>query len=284
MNELPLDSDEELQNLTPLQNMLLTAKRVAQSTGEAAERLNHDRPLRNHGVKFGNECLTPLQRAQLTAKQVAQSTGQAVERLGSKLEGGRWSQPSGAEMKLQSKSNDCRHQHSTPKWHIVLDPHKHEPVEQTDISISPLQRVEITAQRVAKSTSKSLDKLNICEDATNSTPPHKRNGYLHESKDLLASGAKKSRHINLPLTNSIHIYSSSLASNALNTQSEHSASDYSGRSSSSESKYACLGHGNPENQEGISSKFEKVQHTARMVAESTGEAVQKLSNSLSDDI
>ena len=276
LNELPFVSDAKSQDITPLQNMLLTAKHVAQSTGEAAERLsskislNHDRPLRNHGVEFGSECLTPLQRAQLIAKQVAQSTGQAVERLGSKLEGGMRSQPSGAEIKLQ---NDSRHQHSTPERHTVPDPYKLESVEQTDVSISPLQRVEITAQRVAKSTSKSLDKLNICEDTTNSMRPHKHNEYLHESKDLLTSGA---RHINSSLTNNIHIHTSGLASNALNTksESEHSASDYSG---------AYLGHGNPENQEGISS-FEKVQHTAKMVAESTGEAVQKLSNSLSDGL
>lgn len=270
--------------------MLFTAKRVAQSTGEAAERLssklslNHDRPFRNHGVKFESESLTPLQRAQLTAKQVAQSTGEAVERLGSKLDDVKRSQP---EMKLQSR----RHQDSTPKRHIVPDPHRHEPVhvQQTDISISPLQKVEITAQRVAKSTSKSLEKLNISQDATYTDfkPPHKQNEYLQGSKALPTSGTKENNHSRLPLTNCIHIHSSGLVSNVPNNklETELSESEYSGKSLSIESK---CGHCNPENveyQEGNSiSSFEKVKHTAKMVAESTGEAVQKLSSSLSDDI
>ena len=285
MSELPgaqVHDPQESQNLTPLQHVQQTAKHVAQSTGEAVKTLSskgsQDHPLRKHEVKLKTECFTPMQHAQLTTKEIAHSTGEAVEKPGSKLEDDLWGQTVGAEMKLQSKSNATRHQYSTPKRHVAPDSRKLGSSERTSdsLNITPLQRAELTAQRVAKSTGNSLEKLSASENAV---PLHKQNGWLnHESIDLPASGAEKSRykHSNVPLTPGIDN-----VSNTVSSESELGNSEYSGKSTSSESERVTLDHCNPADidyQERFSS-FEKVKRTAEMVAESTGEAVQKLSTS-----
>ena len=181
-----------------------------------------------------DESLTPVQCAQLTAK-----TGEAVKRLGSKLD---QNNHAGGGPKQGSKSSTTRsHHHTTPKRQVAPDTHKLELVEH-DAGLSPLERAELTAQRVAKSTGKSLEKLNKSEHTLQRSVP------LCEQNESSAE-----------------------------LESERSSSECS---TTSETKLAMpdsldLDH---------LSSLERVKHTAEMVADSTGVAVQKLSSSLSNSI
>ena len=250
-------SDEESLNLTPLQHMQQTAKQVAQSTGEAVDRLtskaaqSKQDQLANHGDE--GESLTPLQRAQLTAKKVARSTGEAVERLGSKIDQNH--QAPGEGIKLPSKSSATRsYHHTTPKRQVAPDTRKLENVEHNS-SLSPLQRAELTAQRVARSTGKSLEKLSKSEHVLHqfphSVPLHEQNGERESTNESTAESESDRSDSECPTT--------------------------------SETRLATPVQGDPVDNDHLSS-LEKVKRTAEMVADSTGVAVQKLSNSLSDSI
>ena len=157
---------------------------MAQFTGEAVERLQSQVALpkpAGHLENRGNEgdALTPLQRAQLTAKRVAHSTGEAVERLqGSKLkldqnphqarEG-----PGKRESKGGNAIRSHHHHHTTPRRLVAPDTRKLEHVQvEHDIGImSPLERAERTAQRVARSTGKSLERLSKSESRLQHSVP-----------------------------------------------------------------------------------------------------------------
>ena len=247
-------SDEESQSLTPLEHVQQTAKRVAQSTGEAVERLQSKRTLPKlpgHLTNYDDledEALTPLQRAQLTAERVARSTGEAVERLqGSKLDQNPHQAATGEWPKLQgSKNNAMRsHHHTTPKRHVAPDTRKLEHVrdEEHKLGLSPLERAELTAKRVAASTGKSLERL---------------------SKLQTESG----------LQHSLPLYKSTTESGSDTSGSECS------RSTNSETRLASADHFADNHL----SSLERVRRTAEMVADSTGVAVQKLSSSLTDSI
>ena len=257
------------------------------STGEAVERLTSqgERLTQNHLAREAQgESLTPLQRAQQTAKEVAQSTGEAVERLGSELKKVEQNHLTGAEMKLHSTS---RYRDTTPKRQVAPDTHKLEPVDQNSSSISPLQRAELTAQRVAKSTGKALEKLATSEHSglepkptTHSVPLHKQNGYLHDSETTTKENDIELKHKHTPPTN---IHSAELDSTNTESESDLSDSEYS---TTSETRLTTPAHCNPAGLEypesdGLSS-LEKVKRTAEVVADSTGVAVQKLSTSLSE--
>ena len=191
-----------------------------------------------------DETLTPLQRAQLTARKVARSTGEAVERLRSKLD---QNHQAGEGPKLGNTSNAMRsYHHTTPKRQVAPDTRKLEHMHVEHVTgLSPLERAELTAQRVAKSTGKSLEKLS------------KSDSRLQHSAPLQEQ-------------------------NESTTESE---SDRSGSecSTTSETRLATPDHGDSVDHDCLSS-LEKVKHTAEMVADSTGVAVQKLSSSLSDSI
>ena len=249
-------SDEEPQSLTPLEHVQQTAKRVAQSTGEAVERLQSKRTLPKPPGHLANhddledETLTPLQRAQLTAERVARSTGEAVERLqGSKLDQSPHQAVTGEQPKLPgSKNNAMRsHHHTTPKRHVAPDTRKLENMRDVEhkSSLSPLERAEIAAKRVALSTGKSLEKL---------------------SKSQTESGLQHSP----PL-----FESTESGSDTSTSGSECSRSTKSETRLASADRLAGLDH---------LSSLERVRRTAEMVADSTGAAVQKLSSSLSDSI
>ena len=258
MEKLHLSDDS--QSLTPLEYVHQTAKRVAQSTGEAVERLQSKAALPKQGHLALNhdndedETLTPLQRAQLTAKRVARSTGEAVERLqGSRIDQNPWQQASEGP-KLGSKSNAMRsHHHTTPRRQVAPDTRKlehHGTHLEHETGLSPLERAELTAQRVAKSTGKSLQKLS-------------KSGSQSES----------GQHHSVPLYENT-------------TDSESGASGTSSEcSTASETKLASLDpHDDSVANLDHLSSLERVKRTAEMVADSTGVAVQKLSSSLSDSI
>ena len=201
-----------------------------------------------HLENRGNEgdALTPLQRAQLTAKRVAHSTGEAIERLqGSKPDQHPHQTREGP--KRDSKSGNAmrsyHHHHTTPRRQIAPDTRKLEHVQvEHDVGISPLERAELTAQRVARSTGKSLERLSKSE----SRLQHSVGLSLHEST----------------------------------TESDTSGSECS---TTSETRLASLDHGDMADLDRLTS-LERVKRTAEIVADSTDEAVQKLSSSLSDSI
>ena len=200
-------------------------------------------PKQGHLANHHNEdeTLTPLQRAQLTARKVARSTGEAVERLGSKLD---QNHQAGEGPKLGSKSNAMRsYNHTTPKRQVAPDTHKLEHMHvEHEMGLSPLERAELTAQRVAKSTGKSLERLSKSDSRLQHSAPQQE-------------------------------------------QNESTAESESDRSDSecSTTSEATPDHGDSVDHDRLSS-LERVKRTAEMVADSTGVAVQKLSSSLSDSI
>jgi hypothetical protein len=208
--------------------------------------------LPNHDDHLEDETLTPLQRAQLTAKRVARSTGEAVERLqGSKLDKNPH-QAGGEQPKLpESKNNAIRsHHHTTPKRRVAPDTrkleHVRDTVEHTESGLSPLERAELTAQRVAVSTGKSLERL---------------------SKSQTESGLQRSLPLHESTTESGSDTGGSGISRSTNSETRLASSD--------RVPLADLDH---------LSSLERVKRTAEMVADSTWVAVQKLSSSLSDSI
>ena len=246
----------EHQSFDPLQQVELTAKQVAKSTGEAVERLSH-RESHVHSVRE-SKSLTPLQRAQQTAKEVAQSTGEAVEQLGSRLACssdvlGR----GGAELgTILPGSSMAGGRYGTPKRHMAPDYGKLQ-LEHRSSPLSPLQKAEFTAQRVAESTGESLHKLTSQSDRAggkHSISPHEENGYSHyHEATTTRSSTTGSRLSSGPSPSNIH--QGSVSANQLR---------------------ASVGD--------QVSPFDKVKHTAEVVANSTGVAVQKLSSSLSENI
>ncbi len=208
------------------------------------------RLLPNRDDHLENETLTPLQRAQLTAKRVAHSTGEAVARLqGSKLDKNPH-QAGGEQPKLsESKNNAIRsHHHTTPKRRVAPDTrkleHMRDVVDHAESDLSPLERAELTAQRVAVSTGKSLERL---------------------SKSQTESGLQHSLPLHESTTESGSDTSGSGCSRSTNSETGLALAD----------RVADLDH---------LSSLERVKRTAEMVADSTGMAVQKLSSSLSDSI
>ena len=269
--------------------MQLTARQVAQSTGEAVEQLSFKGNNLHHDDCRGreSESLTPLQRAQQTAKEVAESTGEAVERLGSKI--------NGMERNYSSPSKSgatTRHQYATPKRNVAPDARKLEPTEH---NLSPLQRTKLTAKRVAKSTGKSLQKLTYStEHANRSMPQQKQNGHQScywqregVSSVSMESGGRSSRQKHTLLTNGSHTCNADVGSSTADSESELSDSECSGSVSSETSRLAAPGHSESmdfdHKNDGVSS-FEKVKRTAEIVSKSTGVAVQKLSTSLSESV
>lgn len=206
--------------------------------------------LANHD-DLEDETLTPLQCAQLTAERVARSTGEAAERLqGSKLDPSPHQAATRERPKLPgSKNNAMRsHHHTTPKRHVAPDTRKLENMRDVEhkSGLSPLERAEITAKRVALSTGKSLERLSKSqtESGLQHSPP------LFES--TTESGSDTST-------------SGSECSRSTNSETRLASADH----------LADLDH---------LSSLERVRRTAEMVADSTGAAVQKLSSSLSDSI
>ena len=124
--------------------------------------------LASHGNE--NESLTPLQHAQLVAKKVACSTGEAVGRLRSRLDQNNLETGEGPKLGKKSSATVRSHHHTTPKRSVALDTHKLDHVDH-DEDLSPLERAELTAQRVAKSTGKSLEKLSKSEHALQHSIP-----------------------------------------------------------------------------------------------------------------
>ena len=222
---------------------------MAQSTGEAVERLQSKTALPKQGNLANHDdedgMLTPLQRAQLTAKKVARSTGEAVERLGSKLDQN--PHQAGEGPKLGSKSNAMRsYHHTTPKRQVAPDTRKLEHMNmEHDTGLTPLERAELTAKKVAKSTGKSLERLSKSDNRLQHSVP------LQEQNE--------------------------------STAESESAQSGSECSTTSETRLATPDHGDSVDHDHLS-LLERVKRTAEMVADSTGVAVQKLSNSLSDSI
>ena len=287
-------SHEGYQSLTPLQHVQLTAKQVAHSTGEAVEKLSSQgTPHAKHSDR--SVSLTPLQHAQqLTAKEVTKMTGdlEVAERLGPQLNGVDQTHP------LSSvRSGAARYQHSTPKRHVAPDSHKLEAVEHSS-SLSPLQRTKLTAKKVAKSTSKSLQKLSSSEYVPYSVPLgfEQTNGRSHHSQSKVStlSAEKESGRIGrsdrqkhvLALTNGrSHVDDEDLSSKV--SESDISDSNSSASVSSETRMLAQIADSAQQDHDHLSdgvSSFEKVKRTAEMVADSTGVAVQKLSSSLSESI
>ena len=195
---------------------------------------------RDHSDRYKTESrsLTPLQRAQFTAKEVARSTGEAVEQLGSRLVG----------TEVNPTDSAGRYHYGAPKRNIAPDSRKLQFKHES--TISPLQRAEFTAQRVAESTGESLQKLNSESKCWKHSVHHyEQNGCSNKGEDT-AYSTTRSSGCGLKC---IQVDSVTYTANELD------AADSDGVDS-----------------------FEKVKQTAEVVAKSTGVAVQKLSSSLSE--
>ena len=223
--------------LSPLAKAELTASHVAQSTGKAVERLAKDRKQETHtSSSIDTAGLSPLAKAELTASHVAQSTGKAVERL----------------------ATDASILKQSPLTHTTPSPSEQPPLSDTlqSTHLTPLERAQHTAEKVAESTSHAVRKLTQ-DFATRSLketrfPDHIRNEDLETSSEpsLLTGGGHSTEH---------HI----------SPRLDHS----SGHTSYHQSL------GDLTHPDGLS-PLEKVTHTAERVAGSTGVAVVKLSGSL----
>lgn len=180
------------------------------------------------------------------AKEVARSTGEAVEQLGSRLVGTELNHTS-----LETLPDSAgRYHYGAPKRNIAPDSRKLQFKHESTIIISPLQRAEFTAQRVAESTGESLQKLNSESKCWKHSVHHyEQNGCSNKGEDT-AYSTTRSSGCGLKC---IQVDSVTYTANELD------AADSDGVDS-----------------------FEKVKQTAEVVAKSTGVAVQKLSSSLSE--
>ena len=272
--------------LNLLEQVEQTAERVARSTGDAVQR----------AVKSTENVVqkSSLELAQQTAKQVAKSTSTAVQKLADKTEN---------SISMKRPAEEISQSNTNPVQRFLLDTSDGEESDQDldssrNKSLDPLQSVQQATPSAAQSTGVSKIPNGIHTDPR---PRQHTNGSVRKlpSLPMIKEQELTAGSLRLPngLRDSVHHQSSSIplcTSQQQKTGSVELASDseYSTTESSefppkrtNVRKASIQAH-----RQSITvdldletNPLERMTDTAEIVAQSTGRAVQKLTNSLSDE-